>query len=99
MSEHRRGIVTEIEDEPHIEGRRLTVRRIGALVEKRGLSPETIAERFELTVDEIRNALAFYYEHAELMEELEAGRQNRIVGSRDRSLRPDDVFEGDTSPE
>lgn len=99
MSEHRRGIVTEIEDEPHIEGRRLTVRRIGALVEKRGLSPETIADRFDLTVDEVRNALAFYYEHDELMEDLESRRRDRIEGSRDRSLRPEDVIDEDTSSE
>lgn len=99
MSEHRRGIVTEIEDEPHIEGRRLTVRRIGALVEKRGLTPETIAERFDLTVAEVRNALAFYYEHAELMENLESRRRERIEDSRDRSLRPEDVIDEDSHRE
>jgi len=59
MSEPRRGIVTKIEDDPHIEGRRLTVRRIGALAEKRGLHPETIAERFDLILDEVHEALAY----------------------------------------
>jgi uncharacterized protein (DUF433 family) len=99
MSEHRRGIVTEIENEPHIEGRRLTVRRIGALVEKRGLTPETIADRFDLTVAEVRNALAFCYEHAELIEDLESSRRERIEGSREDSLRPEDVIDKDTSRE
>lgn len=93
MSEQMRGIVTEIEDEPHIEGRRLTVRRIGALAEKRGLRPETIAERFDLTLAEVHNALAFYYEHADLMEELETTRRSRIDTSREQSLDPADVVE------
>lgn len=59
MSESRPGIATEIEDEPHIEGRRLTVRRIGALVEKRGLNPETITDRFDLTLEAVHAALAY----------------------------------------
>lgn len=93
MSEQMRGIVTEIEDEPHIEGRRLTVRRIGALAEKRGLSPETIAERFDLTLAEVHNALAFYYGHADLMEELEAARRSRVETNQEQSLDPKDVVD------
>lgn len=93
MSEQMRGIVTEIEDEPHIEGRRLTVRRIGALAEKRGLRPGTIAERFDLTLAEVHNALAFYYEHADLMNELEADRRARTETSREVSLDPEDIVE------
>lgn len=93
MSEQMRGIVTEIEDEPHIEGRRLTVRRIGALAEKRGLRPGTIAERFDLTLAEVHNALAFYYEHADLMNELEADRHARTETSREVSLDPEDIVE------
>lgn len=99
MSEQMRGVVTEIEDEPHIEGRRLTVRRLGALAEKRGLSPETIAERFELTFAEVHNALAFYYEHADLMDELEAARRSRIETSREQSLDPEDVVEDSAQSE
>ena len=36
---------SEIHDEPHIEGRRLTVRLVHERVEERGSSPERVAER------------------------------------------------------
>ncbi len=96
MSEQARGIVTEIEDEPHLEGRRLTVRRIGALAEKRGLRPATIAERFDLTLADVHGALAFYYDHPELMDDLEAERRRRIENSRSDSRGPEDAFEGES---
>lgn len=93
MSETRRGIVTDIEDEPHIAGRRLTVRRIGALAEKRDLHPETIAERFDLTLDEVTTALAYYYDHADQMAELAADRRSSIEASRGESIDPADVID------
>lgn len=91
MSEPARGIVTDVEGEPHLEGRRLTVRRIGALAEKRGLTPETIADRFDLSVATVHEALAYYYYNADVMDELEADRRARIERSRSRSFDPSDV--------
>jgi len=41
QSEH---LAQEIESTPHIRGRRITVRDIGALVHKRKLAPATIAD-------------------------------------------------------
>lgn len=96
MSEHVRGVVTEIEDEPHIEGRRLTVRRIGALAEKRGLPADAIADRFDLSLAEVYNALSFYHAHADLMAELESDRQRRIEHSREGAIDPAEVFDDAT---
>lgn len=97
MSESRPGIVTDIEDEPHIEGRRLTVRRIGALAEKRGLNPETIAERFDLDLEAVHAALAYYYDHPDQMAALESERRARTEASRDESIDPADVFDDPSS--
>lgn len=94
MSEPVRSIVTEIEDEPHVEGRRLTVRRIGALAEKRELSPDVIADRFDLSLAAVHDALAFYYSHPDVMEELESDRRRRIERGRERSIDPADVSDG-----
>lgn len=102
MSEQERRIVTEPSGEPHVAGRRLTVRRIGALAEKRDLAPATIAERFDLPLADVHRALAFYYDHPELMRERNAYRQSRTKATREQSLTPRDVdatLEGDDESE
>jgi len=102
VSEQERRIVTEPCGEPHIAGRRLTVRRIGALTEKRSLTPATIAERFDLPLADIHHALAFYYDHPELMHERDMRRQSRTEATRAQSLTPGDVGatpEGGDDPE
>jgi hypothetical protein len=59
----RVGVVTgadsKIHDEPHVEGRRISVREIHARVEGRGLRPETVADRHGPDVaDSTRRSLA-----------------------------------------
>ena len=61
------GDESEIHEEPHIRGRRLTVSHIHALVEERGLDAQTVADRFDLTVSEVYHALAYYHDHPEEM--------------------------------
>ena len=48
---------SEIHDEPHIEGRRLTVRTIHARVDGHGLEPQTVADRHEVDVADVYQAL------------------------------------------
>ncbi len=45
MSQVTRRIVQELHDEPHLEGRRITVQFIKTQVENRGLEPRTVADR------------------------------------------------------
>ncbi|MFB6283177.1 MAG: hypothetical protein ABEK59_04485 [Halobacteria archaeon] len=46
MSEHdSRRISHDLVSEPHIEGRRISVRQIYALVEESDVEPETVADR------------------------------------------------------
>ena len=61
------GDESEIHDEPHVRNRRITVSHIHALVEERGLDAQTVADRFDLTVSTVYNALAYYHDHPEEM--------------------------------
>jgi len=52
---------SEIHDEPHIEGSRVTVRDVRARVETRGVAPERVAERYNLDIADVYEALAYYH--------------------------------------
>jgi uncharacterized protein (DUF433 family) len=84
QSEH---LAQEVESTPHIRGRRITVRDIGALVHKRKLAPATIADRFELPEAAVHEALAFYHLNPEYFAQLNQSRQRR----HDDAITPDDV--------
>jgi len=60
-------IVSELHDEPHIDGRRVTVRRIRGLVEGAGKSAEEVAAQLNLDVAEVYGALEYYHSHPEEM--------------------------------
>ena len=66
---------SDIHDEPHIEGSRVTVQHIQARVEGRGLRPETVADRLNLDVADVYEALAYYHRHPEEMREVERRRE------------------------
>jgi uncharacterized protein (DUF433 family) len=76
-----------IESTPHIRGRRITVRDIGALVYKRKLAPATIVERFELPEADVHEALAFYHLNPEYFAQPEQSRRRR----HDEAITPEDV--------
>jgi uncharacterized protein (DUF433 family) len=84
QSEH---LAQEVESTPHIRGRRITVRDIGALVHKRKLAPATIADRFELPEAAVHEALAFYHLNPEYFAQLNQSRQRH----HDDAITPDDV--------
>jgi len=71
-------IVREGHDEPHIEGRRVTVRRVRALVEERGESPVNVAEELDLELTDVYAALHYYHTHPEEMRQVERDRQAGI---------------------
>lgn len=75
MSQHVRRVVSELHDEPHLEGRRLTVQFIRTQVEDRGLAPRTVADRHELDVGDVYRALTYYHDHPEEMRAVEQKRQ------------------------
>lgn len=71
----RTGDESDIHDEPHIEGSRVTVQHIHERVEGRGLRPETVADRLNLPLADVYEALAYYHRNPEAMREIEAHRQ------------------------
>lgn len=84
---------SEIHDEPHIEGRRLTVRTIHARVDGRGLSPQTVAEQHAVDIAEVYQALAYYHDNPEEMADVERRRQATIETHDDDLVGPEDVEE------
>lgn len=61
--------------DPRIEGRRLSVYFIHEQVEGRGLSPSTVADRYDLDIADVYRALAYYHEHPDEMAEIQARRE------------------------
>jgi len=88
-----RRIVQELLDEPHIAGRRISVRTIHERVEGRGLDPQTVADRFDLDVADVYRALTYYYDHPREMQRLHEERDALTEKLREEiaSERPDDV--------
>jgi len=62
---------SDIHDEPHIEGSRVTVRDVYVRVEKRGLTPERVAERYNLDIADVYEVLAYYHNNPEEMQRVE----------------------------
>ena len=62
---------SEIHQEPHIEGSRVTVRDVFVRVEQRGLSPDRVAERYNLDIADVYEALAYYHNNPGEMQQVE----------------------------
>lgn len=96
MSAQARTVVSgdesAIHDEPHVRDRRVTVRHVHARVEERGLQPETVADRLDLSRSEVYHALAYYHDHPEEMRAVERQREGAAAVAReDSSLSPPDA--------
>jgi uncharacterized protein (DUF433 family) len=76
---------SEIHGEAHIEGSRVTVRDVHARVEKRGLGPERVAERYNLDIAEIYEALAHYHTNPGEMRRVEKRHERAVEKARERS--------------
>lgn len=86
-----RRIARERLDEPHISGRRISVRQIYALVEERGEDPVAVADRYDLDVAAVYHALAYYHDHPREMRAVEQERDEAMETVRDEIDRPADV--------
>jgi len=92
MSQQSARIVREVHDEPHIEGRRVTVRHIYGRVHERGLRPETVADRLDLDIADVYRALAYYHEHPEEMADVERQRDEVFEGAcQESAISPKDL--------
>jgi uncharacterized protein (DUF433 family) len=92
MSEgESRRIERDLLSEPHIRGRRISVRQVYALVEERGEDPEAVADRYDLDVADVYHALAYYHDHPREMREVAEEREDAIEGFRESIDRPEGV--------
>lgn len=93
MAANRYRIVTgdesEIHEEPHIPGSRVTVRDVYVRVAERGLSPETVADRYSLDIADVYEALAYYYNNPEEMRAIERRHERAVeIAIEESSLVP-----------
>jgi uncharacterized protein (DUF433 family) len=81
-------IVRERLDEPHIRGRRVSVRQVRGLVEERGEKPAAVADRYDLDVADVYHALAYYHDNPVEMHAVEQRREATLEACRDSLDRP-----------
>lgn len=93
MSQVTRRIVRELHDEPHLEGRRITVQFIKTQVEDRGLEPRTVADRHDIDVADVYRSLTYYHDHPEEMRAVERQREAVVEDHRHLTTNPDDVHD------
>jgi len=82
--------------DPRIDGTRIGVYHVHGLVEKRGLEPQTVADRFDLDVADIYRALAYYHEHPDEMASISHRREQRHRDARENPhivTGPEDLAE------
>lgn len=91
MSQAAGRIVRELHDEPHLDGRRITVRFIKEQIEGRGLTPRTVADRHDLDVADVYRALTYYHDHPEEMRAVERQREAAIEEHEHLTTDPNDV--------
>lgn len=93
MARHARRIATDLMDQPHVAGHRVSVRRIHALVEERELAPADVADSLELGLADVYDALAYYHDHRDEMDEVERRREAVIQQVKEQGAitGPDDL--------
>jgi uncharacterized protein (DUF433 family) len=91
MSQVTRRIVRELHDEPHLEGRRITVQFIKTQVEDRGLEPRTVADRHDVDVADVYRALTYYHDYPEEMRAVERQREEAVEDYQHLTTDPDDI--------
>jgi uncharacterized protein (DUF433 family) len=91
MSQVTRRIVRELHDEPHLEGRRITVQFVKTQVEDRGLEPRTVADRHDIDMADVYRALTYYHDHPEEMRAVERRREAAVEDHENLTTDPADV--------
>jgi uncharacterized protein (DUF433 family) len=82
---------SETHEEPHLPGSRITVRDIGQRVEERGDSLVRVAERFDIDLAAVYEALAYYHGNPEEMQQVEKRHERAVDVAKERStLSPPD---------
>lgn len=91
MGQVTRRIVRELHDEPHLEGRRITVHFVKTQAEDRGPEPRTVADRHDIDIADVYRALTYYHDHPEEMRTVERQREAAIEDHEHLTTDLDDV--------
>lgn len=75
---------SDIHDEPHLEGRRVTVRRIQGLVEGAGKPATEVTDEFDLDMADVYAALQYAHEHPDEIAAARARASRRLDAARER---------------
>jgi uncharacterized protein (DUF433 family) len=91
MEQRTREVVRDdaMSGEPRIEGTRVTVLRIAALVEESGLAAQTVADKYDLDVADVYRALTYYHENPDVVAEVRRERREaeEEVAEREDTVR------------
>jgi uncharacterized protein (DUF433 family) len=93
MAQQAPRIAEELLDEPHIDGRRVSVGQIHDRVKQFGKDPEAVADEFDLDIADVYHALAYYYGHQDELEAVRKRRERELDEIREEvaERRPDGV--------
>lgn len=90
MSEQAHRIVaaeaSDIHDEPHISGSRITVRFVHERVEQADIDPRSVADRHNLDIADVYHALAYYHDNPREMRHVERIRKQAAEDHRDVAI-------------
>ncbi|MEF8776121.1 MAG: DUF433 domain-containing protein [Haloarculaceae archaeon] len=83
--------------EPHFEDRRIPVLNIHESVGGQGSDPRTVADRFNLDVAEVYEALAYYDDNPSQMKQVREARERALETAREQAKadRPAGVKPGE----
>jgi uncharacterized protein (DUF433 family) len=88
------GEESEIHTEPHIQGSRITVRFVHELVAVEDLDPDEVAEKYNLDIADVYEALAYYHNNPAEMRDLEQRHREAVrEANRQTSVTPPDPTE------
>jgi uncharacterized protein (DUF433 family) len=76
---------SEIHEEPHIEGSRITVRYVHESVEDGGTPPKAFADRHGLDIADVYEALAYYHANPAEMRAVERRHERAVAEAEKRS--------------
>lgn len=79
------GEESEIHEEPHVEGSRVSVRVIQARVEERGQRPEAVAEQLDLDLGDVYAALAYFHNNPTEMRQVQERHEQAVSEAASRS--------------
>lgn len=92
VSQQKRGIVRKLHDEPHVKGRRITVRLVHERIEEGDLTAAEFADRYDLDVADVYRALTYYHDNPEEMAAVERRRTETIEAHREEAVTgPEDL--------